>query len=239
MLKKILNIGVDSHYDASLKRKIRISNLIAVISVITMTSFIPLAIFLEKGIALYLLLSFLIVAITSFFLHANKKHLVSFYFFTISGYLYFVGSTLTFGLNSNMQYFMLVMCMIAVVMFDNKIVIKAFVAAGIILFFGLTEFMKNRIGYINLPTEFESVQENVGKIIMLLLFIITSIFFIFFKNENLSFQKEVLLQKEIIEEKNKDITASITYAKRIQQSLLTTEKYIEKNINRLKKQHKE
>lgn len=238
MLKKILNIGVDSHYDASLKRKIRISNLIAVISVITMTSFIPLAIFLKKGVALYLLLFFLIVAITSFILHANKKHLVSFYFFTISGYLYFVGSTLTFGLASNMQYFMLVMCMIAVVMFDNKIVIKAFVAAGIILFFGLLEFMKNRIGYINLPPGLENVQENVGKLILLLLFIITSIFFIFFKNENLSYQKEVLLQKEIIEEKNKDITASITYAKRIQQSLLTTEKYIEKNINRLKKQNK-
>ena len=133
---------------------------------------------------------------------------------------------------------MLVMCMIAVVMFDNKIVIKAFVAAGIILFFGLLEFMKNRIGYINLPPGLENVQENVGKLILLLLFIITSIFFIFFKNENLSYQKEVLLQKEIIEEKNKDITASITYAKRIQQSLLTTEKYIEKNINRLKKQNK-
>ena len=130
---------------------------------------------------------------------------------------------------------MLVMCMIAVVMFDNKIVVKVFIAVGIILFFSLTEFMKNKTGYINLPPGLENVQENSGKIIMLLLFIITSIFFIFFKNENLSFQKKVLQQKEIIEEKNKDITASITYAKRIQQSLLPTEKYIDKNIKRLKK----
>ena len=44
----------------------------------------------------------------------------------------------------------------------------------------------------------------------------------------------MLLQKEIIEEKNKDITASITYAKRIQQSLLPTDRYIEKNMNRLR-----
>jgi hypothetical protein len=42
-------------------------------------------------------------------------------------------------------------------------------------------------------------------------------------------------QKEIIEEKNKDITDSIYYARRIQRSLLPPEKYIQKNLERLKK----
>jgi tetratricopeptide (TPR) repeat protein len=40
-------------------------------------------------------------------------------------------------------------------------------------------------------------------------------------------------QKEIIEAKQKEILDSIHYAKRIQQSLLPTEKYIERNLNRL------
>ena len=43
-------------------------------------------------------------------------------------------------------------------------------------------------------------------------------------------------QKAIIEEKQKEILASIHYAKRIQQSLLPTEKYIERNLNELKKE---
>ena len=42
-------------------------------------------------------------------------------------------------------------------------------------------------------------------------------------------------QKEIIEEKNKDITDSIYYARRIQRSLLPPEKYIQKSLDRLKK----
>jgi len=42
-------------------------------------------------------------------------------------------------------------------------------------------------------------------------------------------------QKHIIEEKQKEILDSIHYAKRIQSSLLPTEKYIEKSINTLKK----
>jgi tetratricopeptide (TPR) repeat protein len=44
------------------------------------------------------------------------------------------------------------------------------------------------------------------------------------------------IQKAVIEEKQKAILDSIHYAKRIQQSILPTDKYIEKNIKRLKKQ---
>ena len=42
-------------------------------------------------------------------------------------------------------------------------------------------------------------------------------------------------QKQLVEEHQKEVIDSIHYAKRIQQSLLPTEKYIEKNLNRLKK----
>ena len=47
-------------------------------------------------------------------------------------------------------------------------------------------------------------------------------------------KEEVEHQKLIVEEHQKEIIDSITYARRIQQSLLPTEKYIEKNLNRLK-----
>lgn len=47
-------------------------------------------------------------------------------------------------------------------------------------------------------------------------------------------KEKIMLQKQMIETKNKDITDSIVYAKRIQQSLLPTDIYIEKNIERLK-----
>ena len=43
-------------------------------------------------------------------------------------------------------------------------------------------------------------------------------------------------QKQEVEEKQKEIIDSINYAKRIQQSQLPTEKYINKSIKRLKKE---
>lgn len=47
-------------------------------------------------------------------------------------------------------------------------------------------------------------------------------------------KKEAERQKEIIQDKQNEILDSIHYAKRIQQSLLPTEKYIERNVNKLK-----
>ncbi len=46
---------------------------------------------------------------------------------------------------------------------------------------------------------------------------------------------KVEIQKELIEEKQKEILDSIHYAKRIQNSLLTSQKYIHKHLERLKK----
>ena len=53
------------------------------------------------------------------------------------------------------------------------------------------------------------------------------------EKRNLKLQKaneEISLQKEIIEEKNKDILDSIRYAKRIQQAILPPEKFIKKHL---------
>jgi len=41
------------------------------------------------------------------------------------------------------------------------------------------------------------------------------------------------MQKTIIEEKQKEIPDSIHLAKRIQTTLITSEKYIERNLNKL------
>ncbi len=57
-----------------------------------------------------------------------------------------------------------------------------------------------------------------------------------FRSLRLTRKQKILIesQKNLVEEKQKEILDSIHYAKRIQQSLLPTEKYIERSISRLK-----
>lgn len=55
-------------------------------------------------------------------------------------------------------------------------------------------------------------------------------------NHQLSIQKEEIIhQRNMVEEKNKSLTDSIHYAKRIQQSLMPQEKYIQKILEKIKK----
>jgi PAS domain S-box-containing protein len=53
--------------------------------------------------------------------------------------------------------------------------------------------------------------------------------------ERLRYENEIKDMNHTLREKNKEITDSILYAKRIQTTLITSEKYIEKTLNRLMK----
>ncbi|MCE3260696.1 MAG: protein serine/threonine phosphatase, partial [Bacteroidetes bacterium] len=87
-------------------------------------------------------------------------------------------------------------------------------------------------------------QQNLFLLIAFAGILIVSIFAFFLYKSNrekklanntiLAQKKEVELQKYIIEEKQKEIIDSITYARRIQQSLITSEKYIAAAMERLK-----
>ena len=55
------------------------------------------------------------------------------------------------------------------------------------------------------------------------------------KPVSVTMQCGIEMEKLLVEEKNKEILDSIHYSKRIQNALLPSEKYIERNLNRLKK----
>ncbi|MBC7862981.1 MAG: tetratricopeptide repeat protein [Bacteroidia bacterium] len=68
----------------------------------------------------------------------------------------------------------------------------------------------------------------IASVISCLLLVIGFAFFVFRS------LKKTRLQKNIIEEKQREILDSIRYAKRIQNALLTSEKYMERNLNKMK-----
>jgi len=65
--------------------------------------------------------------------------------------------------------------------------------------------------------------------------IIVFLFLLFKRYKVSQAQKEVISkQKELVDEKQKEIMDSIKYARRIQESLLPTEKYIERVLTGIK-----
>ncbi|MDQ3046957.1 MAG: SpoIIE family protein phosphatase [Bacteroidota bacterium] len=230
MIKKILNTGNFPENSEILNRKIRIANLIAMITIIVMFIYLPLTLYFCYPGDLILNFSFIAISLLQFFLQSRRKHYPAFYISTTFGFVYFIFASKFYGLQSNLHFFLLVMCMIVVVLFDNHLIIKGYIVLAILTFFGLLWFLHGQPGSMPLTEEMMKVQNVVTYVNLLILFIIICIFVFFFKNDNLEFQEKVLLQKEIIEEKSKDITDSITYAKRLQDAILPSQKFIEQHL---------
>jgi hypothetical protein len=72
--------------------------------------------------------------------------------------------------------------------------------------------------------------------VIAVLLLVTVLAFFIYKSYQQNKLANIKLQgkNKQIEEKNKSITDSINYARRIQNSLITSEKYIQKNLERLK-----
>ena len=229
-IKNILNIGVSELNGDSLNRKIRVSNLISFITIVTMIGYIPVAIVFDMIGIIVLNFFFMITSIISFYLNSKNKYDKSFYINCVYGLIYFVCGTVLYGLESNLQFFMLIMCLISIALFENALVLRIFVTFAVLSFFAMIIGLRGQPGLMALTDEMKKAQAVVGIVNLFILFVITILFFAFFRRENILFQIAILKQKDIIEEKQKEILDSIAYAKRIQFALLASDNLLKNNL---------
>lgn len=219
-MKSILNIGVLPVNSDALNRKIRVNNLISFISAVIMLGYIPLAVYLRLAELIVLNVLFIGSSCLSFYLNSRGRYNASFYTGCSYGLVYFVYGCLLQGLGSNLHFFILIICLLAITLFESSFILRIFLSLCVLSFFVLVICLYNRPGLIDYTPDMIRVQETVAILNLFFLFFVTILFFIFFRRDNLLYQKAIMQQKSIIEEKQKEILDSINYAKRIQFSLL-------------------
>lgn len=220
MIAQILNNGITTENPDSLNRKIRIGNLIALLTATIMFCYTPIYFYYHQPAGIFNNGFFFLASLMTFFLIHRKKYQQAFFFHVCCGFIYFIEGTLTYGLQTNLHFYLLIMCMISAVMFDRRKTIQGFIAFAILSFFGLITWLQVHKPFVTDPGQSETVQAIIGNVNLLLLFIISSLFILFFKEDMLKSQKHILNQKQVIEAKNKDMLDSIQYAQRIQLALL-------------------
>jgi sigma-B regulation protein RsbU (phosphoserine phosphatase) len=230
MFKRILNIGIYSSNSESLNRKIRVSNLISLITIVTMIGYIPAAIAFQMTGIIVLNIFFLISSFSGFYLHYKSHYNAAIYLTCTFGLIYFICGTVFYGLQSNLHFFMLIMCLIGIALFESALALKFFLGISITSFFVMLIGLKGIEGFLKYTDEMRKAQEVISVLNLFILFVVTILFFVFFRRENLLFQKAILKQKDIIEEKQKEILDSIAYAKRIQFSLLASDNLLRNNL---------
>ncbi len=220
MITRILNNGIATENTDALNRKIRIGNLIALLTAVTMFCYTPLYFYYHESAGIFNNGFFFLASLVTFFLIHRKKYQQAFFFHVCCGFIYFIEGTLTYGLQTNLHFYLLIMCMISAVMFDRRKTIQGFITFAIFSFFGLITWLHFHKPFVTALEQSETVQTIIGNVNLLLLFMISSLFILFFKEDMLKSQKHILKQKQVIEEKNKDMLDSIQYAQRIQLALL-------------------
>ncbi len=229
-LKKILNIGVSETNSESLNRKIRVSNLISFITIVSMLGYIPVAIVFQVIGIVILNSFFMLSALLDVYLISKKRYNTAFYIGTAYGLFYFAAGPVMYGLQANLHFFLLIMCLICIALFENVTVLRIYLTIALAVFFVEVLYMKDKPGIIKFTQVMADAQPTIAFLNLVFLFFITIIFFTFFRRENVLFQKAILEQKDIIEEKQKEILDSIAYAKRIQFSLLASQNLLRSNL---------
>lgn len=227
MINRILNNGISVNNTESLNRKIRVSNLIALLIVVVMITYTPMYIYFEQPVGIIINSFFFLSALTTFFLIHQKKYVTSFVFLVCCSFLYFIVTSLVYGTKINLHFFMLVLCMISIVVFNSQNVIRFFIALAIVSFFSLVIWSYFHEPFIRIPKQTDTMETLLGNVNLLLLFLICSLFLLFLKVLMIKSHNRIVEQKNLIEEKNRDLTDSIRYAQRIQNAMLPSKSSIE------------
>ena len=224
--KKISNRGVTEDLDFNIKNKIRIfnSSIFVIGSIYLFYTFVGWL----RGHHLAAFLTFLSWGISAFclYLMSKRKYEFAYHVTMILGILFLFTFSLLYE-NSNLTYvFFLFIPVAAIVLFDN------FTICFIYFIITAIAVLSAKIFFLNYTPYYPS--DEINKYLGFLnIFLTSALLYLavrMFKYENLIYSKEINEQRKLLEEKNKDITDSIQYAKRIQSALMASDNLLKKNL---------
>ncbi len=223
---KIINRGVTPGLDFNIRNKIRIFNSsIFVIGCLYLFYTLIGMLQAQYTAAALTFLAYMITA-SCLYLMTIRKYELAYHTTAILGILFLFTFSMLYGETTATHVYLLFIPIAALVLFDNfKICLGYFIAtlatiiASKVLFLFVSPYypaepVTTALGFVNLTMTAALLYMAVRM----------------FKYENINYSKEISQQKDVIEEKNKDIVSSIHYAKRIQQALLASETLLTKNL---------
>ncbi|NOZ47009.1 MAG: SpoIIE family protein phosphatase [Chlorobi bacterium] len=223
---KISKLGINSQMRHFERRSIILVNQLSIIIGIILLIYMPLSAF-ENVIFFPILITAILFYFIVPVLNYRQHYLFSrLYFFFISLVLIAILSILP-GKGSGERYFFIATGILPLLLFHKPRFIYGLSVLNALSFIFICYVQYNFAPIIKTPNE--------TKILYLIINIISVLILVFlslqyFKKDNDNFETQLLHTNTILDKKNKEILASITYAQRIQQAILPPDKLIQKLI---------
>jgi hypothetical protein len=129
------------------------------------------------------------------------------------------------------EFFLIPLSLVPFVVLENKKICIAFVVLSIFTLL-LSHFLKKT--YVPRVEVSAFYAELTYLLVLVGVFILMAIIILQFRIVNSKYENIIRQQKAIVESKNKDIVDSITYARRIQNSIIPAEKQIQKILSKIR-----
>lgn len=232
LISKITFAGIEFSANSHDRKCILIINRMSIVLAILMLFFSGMAPILK----IYDLLYFSMPCCVAFSLGPifNHKGWLTFckWYFTITPILSLIIICSYNSIELGDRFFFFTTATIPIILFRKNWVIYFMCSISLASFMFTSWFQNTHEPMVHLP-------KNIAT--QYYYFSITSVFIIlfyvirYFKHDSDEYERELEEKNDVITEKNKEITDSIRYAKRIQQALLPSEKYIDKSLKSLEK----
>jgi sigma-B regulation protein RsbU (phosphoserine phosphatase) len=224
--RKITDRGVTPDLEFNVRNKIRIFN--SSIFVIGATYLFYTLVGYLRDDYLAAGLTLLSWAISAFclYLMSQRKYQLAYHITALLGVVFLFTFCVLYGESTLTYTFFLFIPVAAIVLFDDF--------RTCFLYFMLTLFVIvfTKIYFINFQPYYPYEEQNryLGFLNITLTASLLYLAVRMFKFENLLYAREVIHQRDLIEEKNKEVLSSIHYAKRIQKALFASDSLLTKNL---------
>lgn len=201
----------------------RMSFVLAFFMLVFVVNSIVLKSYLILPFALFFCVNFLLVPV---FLHQKRIELAK-WFFALTPIIEVSVIAVLNGSSGGDKFYLLTTGIIPVTVFRNKWIGFMFFELSLICLLVVSYLQTIFQPMVYIEPKILLIYEYVNYItIAFILYLFTR----YFKNDSERIENELILQKEIIEEKHKEITDSINYAERLQKSLMASKKMLDQHL---------
>ena len=226
IIQKLLNLGITEDMHFRLCSRVRIMNASGIIIILIAIFYSSFGFFNNYPIIGWLTVIEALCVVASMLLNYYNRPHAGFHLLFLSGFIFLCVISFVFGKDSMTFVFLLFVPVGVIIFFDHRTTMFLY---SIISLLGLMAVM---VLYHYAEPLYPKLKESA--LFAVLNFQFTGVLIFLgvklFKTENIRFQDLINNQNLLLEEKNKDITSSIHYAKRIQSAMLTQVEVFKKHL---------
>lgn len=227
ILNSIVKIGVSEDLPFNLQNKIRVFNGANIVLSLICLFYSAFGLYQQRYVTVFVTGSEFLLLVFGFYLIHSKKYNHAFHFGLLSGIVFILVYSFLFGEKSQTHIFLFFLPIAAIILFDKqKIIVSYFVLCALFLACAKLIFSLFKPYY-----DYNSIIDTIGWLNCIFLVLLIFLGVKQFKLENVNFIAQINKQRFELKEKNKDITDSIQYAKRIQKALMASDYLLNQHLH--------